>query len=158
MIPEKHFEVLKFLKEKFSNQDLNWALTGSTSFAIQGLDFKPNDIDLQTDKASAYKIGQILTDHTVREVKFSSNGKIKSHFGKFKIQGLEVEVMGDLQKKYQGEWTSAPDIQKNTKKAEYKGEKFPVFKLEYEIEGYRKIGRAEKSEKIRKNAEEAGLI
>ena len=33
-----------------SGKDVCWGLTGSTSFALQGMDYEPHDIDIQTFK------------------------------------------------------------------------------------------------------------
>ncbi len=130
MVSEKHFGVLKFLKEILAGKDLNWALTGSTSFALQGLDFQPNDIYIQTDEKLAYKIGEILSNHAEKAVKFSSDGRIRSHFGKFNVKGLEVEVMGDLQKKHKDKWTEPVDINEETKLIEHRSLELPVLKLD----------------------------
>jgi len=43
-----------------SDKDIVWALTGSTAFIIQGMQFAPNDIDIQTNEIGAYAINEIL--------------------------------------------------------------------------------------------------
>ncbi|MFC6233223.1 nucleotidyltransferase domain-containing protein, partial [Paenibacillus allorhizosphaerae] len=48
--------VLELIYERLSMTQINWALTGSTSFALQGLPYEPGDIDIQTDQQGAYEI------------------------------------------------------------------------------------------------------
>ncbi len=36
--------------------DLPWALTGSASFALQGVSLAPEDVDVQTSAAGAYEV------------------------------------------------------------------------------------------------------
>lgn len=74
-------------------------MTGSTSFAIQGMDIEPHDIDIQTDEVTAYLLGDLLKDYVIQPISFSGTDKIRSHFGKFLMDDMEVEVMGDIQKR-----------------------------------------------------------
>ena len=50
-------------------------MTGSTSFALQGMDVQAHDIDIQTDEASAYKLGTLLKEHCVEPVRFCGTDK-----------------------------------------------------------------------------------
>ena len=99
MIDPVYFNVLRQIHAQLSNTDVNWVVTGSLGFALQGVPVQPDDIDLQTDKAGAYEIERLFSDLVIREVKFSATERIKSHFGALQIDGIEVEIMGDIQKR-----------------------------------------------------------
>jgi hypothetical protein len=76
-----------------------WALMGSLASVLQGMpDYTPPDIDLVTTTKGAYvmegAIGTLGT--TIRPVALSTGGPYTSHFGVFEIDGVKVEVMGDL--------------------------------------------------------------
>lgn len=71
-----------------------WALTGSTSFALQGVPVVPGDIDVQTDERGAYVIQDLLRDKITRPVTLASSGQIRSHFGAVVLHGVEVEIIG----------------------------------------------------------------
>jgi hypothetical protein len=76
-----------------------WALVGSCASVLQGLpDYEPPDIDLATTAEGAYLMQDCITGYgtAVRPVKFSESGPYASHFGIFEVQGVKIEVMGDL--------------------------------------------------------------
>ena len=76
-----------------SSTEIIWALTGSTSMAIQGMSVVPNDIDIQTNEAGAYRMNGLLKNFEKTAVSFSSTEKIRSHFGIFDFNGVSAEVM-----------------------------------------------------------------
>lgn len=104
MVGERHLLVLNQLYQRLKNTDIIWAVTGSTSFALQGLPVVPNDIDLQTNKSGAYEIEKIFINNIKKRVEFCSTEKIRSHFGVLVIEGLKVEIMGDIEKYVDGKW------------------------------------------------------
>ncbi len=63
MIPLKHEEALKIIYSALKDSKIIWALTGSTSFILQGMDFNFNDIDIRTNKEGAYEIEKFLKDN-----------------------------------------------------------------------------------------------
>lgn len=157
MLPENYIEVIKLICEELSKSNINWALTGSTSFIIQGMEFTPNDIDIQTDKKGAYEIENRFKKFVKRKVEFSTAEKIRSHFGELDINGIKVEVMGDIQKYVNDYWEDAVDINKHKKLIKFHGMEVPALSIEYESEAYEKMGRIEKAKLLRewKNNEKA---
>jgi hypothetical protein len=76
-----------------------WALMGSLASVLQGMpDYTPPDIDLVATSQGAYEMEECLAGlgTTVRPVKLSSSRPYTSHFGIFDVDGVKVEVMGDL--------------------------------------------------------------
>jgi hypothetical protein len=76
-----------------------WALMGSTASVLQGIEnYSPPDIDLVTTMQGAYIMSGCVGDcgATVRQLGFSTAGPYTSHFGIFEVDGVKVEVMGDL--------------------------------------------------------------
>jgi hypothetical protein len=66
---------------------------------------EPHDIDLQTDVQGAYEIERRFSSQVSRNVGFSSTERIRSHFGSLLVEGLVVEIMGDIQKRREdGTW------------------------------------------------------
>ena len=90
--------VLRKIWSKLKDHHLNWGVTGSLGFALQGVDNEVHDIDIQTDYDSAYAIQTLFADFMTREVKFSSTHQIRSHLGAFEMDGIVIEIMGDIQK------------------------------------------------------------
>ena len=151
MIDPIYFNVLRQIYARLSNTDVNWVVTGSLGFALQGVPVQPNDIDIQTDKAGAYEIESLFSDVVVRKVKFSSTERIKSHFGALQIDGIEVEIMGDIQKRgADGVWEEVVDPAHYRQTVEIDGMIIPVLSLEYEYQAYLKFGRVEQAKILRR--------
>ena len=153
MIPDEHLNVLRKLYEGINERDINWVVTGSVSFCIQGVPVTPNDIDIQTDEEGAYKIAEIFQDRVIKEVEFSSTERIKSHFGALMMHGVLVELMGAVQKYYDGSWEEPIDIDAYKKIVELEYMEIPVLDLGYESLAYRRFGRVEMANKLEEYSE-----
>lgn len=149
MLPDEYIDILKMFYEKLKKTSANWAVTGSTSFIVQGIPLEPNDIDIQTDKISAYEIENIFYDYIVQKVRFTTSDKIKSHFGVLKINDIRIEIMGDIQKRVGGSWELPVDITQYKKYIIADGFVIPVLDLKYEYEAYLKLGRTVRAKLIK---------
>lgn len=105
MIPEPILRVLTILVDKLEPTSTSWAVTGSTSLALQEIQLVPKDIDILTDEAGAYAIAKLFSEHVLEPVGFKKSTKYESHFGRLKIQGVNVEIMGDLRVFRNGNWS-----------------------------------------------------
>lgn len=151
MIDPRYLEVLRKIYNRLNNTDVNWVVTGSLGFALQGMPVEPNDIDIQTDKQGAYEIERHFSDFVTEKVRFSSAERIRSHFGELMIDGIKVEIMGDIQKRLEGgNWESPVDLECHKRVIEVEGMQVGVLSLEYEYQAYLKLGRIEKAEMLRK--------
>ncbi|MCL2221463.1 MAG: hypothetical protein FWC20_04825 [Oscillospiraceae bacterium] len=150
MLDAQHLTALKIISDRLSGKGIVWALTGSTSFNLQGMLLSPADIDIQTSEFGAYAINGYFKDYEIASVSFSSTEKIRSHFGRFEINGVPVEVMGDIQKKYNGEWEDIIDISPLVEHVFCDGMTVPVLSLSYESSAYRKMGRHDRADAIDK--------
>ena len=151
MIDPVYLNVLRQIHARLSNTDVNWVVTGSLGFALQGVPIQPNDIDIQTDKMGAYEIERRFSDVIIRQVKYSATERIKSHFGALQIDGIEVEIMGDIQKRgVDGVWEEIVDPAHYRQMVEIAGLLVPVLSLEYEYQAYLKFGRIERAKMLRR--------
>lgn len=151
MIDPKYLKVLRKIYERLSDGSVNWVVTGSLSFALQGVTVDVHDIDIQTDKEGAYEIERRFSEFVIKKVAFRSTDKIRSHFGILMIDGIRVEIMGDIQKRLEdGSWEEPVDLNRYKRFVEIQGMKIPVLSLEYEYQAYLKLGRTEKAEILRK--------
>ncbi len=150
MIDQQHLHVLSIIYARLNTSDVNWVLTGSASFALQGIPIAVHDIDIQTDKVGAYKIERLFAEFVVKKVNLSSTDKMRSHFGTLMIDGIKVEIMGDIQKRNEsGEWEQPVDLQKHKQFVAIQDMCIPVLSLEYEYQAYLKLGREEKAELLK---------
>ena len=122
-LPSKFNETLVLLAEKLEGKQ--YAIRGTASLVLQGLDFNVADIDVVCDEETA----KFVSD----EVKHIESHKFKSFFGKFIVNGIDVEVMGNWQiKNSKGEWSRVFDGSERTS-VEVGGREIFVTTLESEL-------------------------
>ncbi len=138
MIPADILRALGILAEKIEPSETSWAITGSTSLALQGIDVIPNDIDVLTNETGAYRIARLFTDQVVSPTSFKKSEKYESHFGRLEIEGIRIEVMGNLRVFRGGRWL--PIMTPETRKlvtVSVGGHNVPVVSIESQKEsGY----------------------
>jgi len=145
-IDNRYLRILDRILDRLKPINAPWAITGSFGFALQGVPVKPHDIDVQTDEMGAYEIERLLTEFVVERVHFASAENIRSHFGVLNIDGIKVDIMGDIQKRLDnGTWTEAPDLGKHIHFVKMEKMNIPVLSLEYEYEAYMQLGRKDKA-------------
>ncbi len=151
MLDIVYLKVLRKINAQLNNINVNWAITGSLGFALQGVAIEPNDIDIQTDKRGAYEIERYFSEFVTKRVTFSSTERIRSHLGELMINGIKVEIMGDIQKRNKdGSWENPVSLEHHKRVVEVEGMKVPVLSLEYEYQAYLKLGRTDKAKILRK--------
>lgn len=151
-IPSGHIAMLRVIIARLAGEPAIWALTGSVSFALQGVAVPVHDIDLQTDTEGAYAIARCFAEHVTRPVQFSSAERIRSHYGALILGGVRVELMGALQKRLpDGAWERPVDIRPHRRWVKLDGVMVPVLDLAYEEQAYRLLGRIERAELLRQH-------
>ncbi|MFW5934480.1 MAG: nucleotidyltransferase domain-containing protein [Halolamina sp.] len=134
---------------------VSWALTGSASFALQGVPVEPEDVDVQTTAAGAYAIESAFGDRIVDPVSLSAAERIKSHFGALELNGVRVEIMGAVQKRRpDGTWEPPVAVDANRTVVELDGRPIPVLSLQYEAEAYDQLGRDERATLLADHADQ----
>lgn len=73
-----------------------WSVAGSTSSFINGVPIEPHDLDILTTARGARLIDSLLEPFVEQPVAYSGNELYTSHFGVYEVDGVIVEVMGDL--------------------------------------------------------------
>ena len=144
MINPAFLDVLRQLYARLNGADINWAVTGSLGFALQGVPMpEVHDIDLQSDAAGAYDIEQLFADHVTRKVKLSAANRIRSHFGALQIDGIKIEIMGDVEKRMDeaSDWERPPELKQVKRYVQIDEMCVPVMDREYECQAYREMGR-----------------
>ncbi|PSR35306.1 MAG: hypothetical protein C7B46_01155 [Sulfobacillus benefaciens] len=135
-------KALHQIRHALSESNVVWAITGSTAFAIRGLDTVAHDIDLQTDATGAYTIQRLLAPYMVWPVRYRISPKVRSHFGRAIIVGVIVEIMGSIEKRRaDGAWASAPNLSALIEWISWDGNTWPVLALDYEASAYHALGR-----------------
>lgn len=145
MIQSAYMVVLRQLFAELKGSQVMWVVTGSLSFALQGLPLEPHDIDIQTDTEGAYEVERRFSSQVSRRVTFSSTERIRSHFGALLIEGIVVEIMGDIQKRLEDStWETPMDLKSHRQFVHVEDMEIPVLALAYEAQAYLKLGRLER--------------
>ena len=119
--------------------------------ALQGMDIEVHDIDIQTDQRGAYEIESKFPEYVAEPVRYSQSERICSHFGTLEIDGVKVEIMGDVQKRITEQtWEEPIRVECYRRWVQIDGMQIPVLSLEYEYQAYLKLDRNEKAEMIRR--------
>jgi hypothetical protein len=127
-----------------------WAITGSLGMTLQGMDLKVHDIDIQTDRGGAFEIEGKFSENIIDPVRYSQSERIRSYLGKLGIDGIQVEIMGDIQKRIDEKtWEEPVQVEHHRKWVNIDGMQIPVLSLEYEYQAYLKLGRVERAEMLR---------
>ena len=145
-LDDAYLGVVETLSTTLENYPVVWALTGSTSFALQGVPVTPNDVDVQTTEDGAYAIEDAFQDRRIEPVSFSESETIRSHFGAFDFDGVRVELMGAVQKRLpDGTWEPPVDVTDHRIFVHVKDTSVPVLSLEYEATAYERLGRTDRA-------------
>jgi hypothetical protein len=150
VIPAKFLPAVRTLHAALLESQVDWAVTGSLGMVLQGMDLPINDIDIQTDEDGAYEVERRLAQYVVVPVLYKASERMRSRLGKLNVEGIQVEILGGIQKRLQdGEWEPPVQVAQHRLWVEVDGLSIPVLTLEYEYQAYKLMGRDEKAAKIR---------
>ena len=150
MIPARFLPAVRTIHAALLESQVDWAVTGSLGMVLQGMDLPINDIDLQTDEDGAYEVERRLAPYVVVPVLYKASERMRSRLGKLSIEGIQVEIIGGIQKRSQdGEWELPVQVAEHRLWVEVDGLSIPVLSLEYEYQAYKLMGRDEKAARIR---------
>ncbi|HEX5807701.1 MAG TPA: hypothetical protein VFY25_03490 [Anaerolineales bacterium] len=149
-LPEQHSKALSLLVERISPVEHLWALTGSAGLRLQGVDLPVHDLDLQTDAETIYRLEQQLAQFMRVPVHAWETEHTLSYHGQAEIEGLQVELLGDVRhRSADGGWEAPLDIRSILVWVEWHNLNIPVLSLAHEAVAYERMGRIGKAERIR---------
>jgi hypothetical protein len=151
MIQPGYLQVLRKIVTRLQDRPITWVVTGSLGMALQGVPVEVHDIDIQTDREGAYAIERCFADLVVRPVRYVASERIRSHLGMLEIDGIQVEIMGAIQKRVDDQTWEAPVRVERYRRWKQTGTlRVPVLSLEYEYRAYLRMERREKAEVLRR--------
>jgi len=146
--PGNFEEVILLLAKRLG--DFQYAFRGTASLLLQGMQMNVADIDIVGNEEAALACNDLLAKYLVEEVTFKESAKFKSYFGKFEVEGIPVEIMGEWQiKDTKGEW-SEPFNSSGRKLLLLDGKEVYVTSVEEELIVFAKMGRWTAYQKIKK--------
>lgn len=153
-LPAAHADAARALTRQLARLGEPWALTGSTSFALQGVPVEPDDIDVQTTEAGARAAETLLGEAVTEAVERVESERIRSSLGAARIGGVSVELIGGVKKRRaDGSWTDPPPIGELRRTVALGEHTVPVLPLAYEARAYDRLDREERAVLLRERAE-----
>lgn len=136
--------VLAGLATRLRGRDVAWAVIGSANLALQGLDVKPNDLDISTTISGVRLFEDIFGEYvteSAHEARFEDALKCRL---RLRMQGVEIDVVGSDSDVYNRHLEAGHVVF-----VKVKGIAVPCFTLEAELAGYSELGRHEKARLVR---------
>ncbi|PSP18496.1 hypothetical protein BRC62_02970 [Halobacteriales archaeon QH_10_67_13] len=153
-LPAAHADAVRTLTRHLDGLAEPWALTGSTSFALQGVPVEPDDVDVQTTEAGARAAETLLGEAVTEPVERVESERIRSSLGAARVGGVTVELIGGVEKRRaEGSWTEPPPIGELRRTVALGDCIVPVLPLAYEARAYERLGRKERAALLREHAE-----
>lgn len=98
MLDKRIISALKEIDNIFSSKNIKFYVVGSTSLALQGLDFQPRDIDIIIDVKDFSKSLNLLKGHLKKEPYEKDFNGIISKIYLLTINDIEIEILGKTSK------------------------------------------------------------
>jgi hypothetical protein len=149
-LPLEHAHALRILLRRLPPGEILWVLTGSGGLRLQGVDVPVRDLDVQGDEPGVYAIAHRMAECVQAPVYFRESAQMRSHYGALEIDGIKVELMGDVQHRLSDSaWQPAPDLPSLRRWVAWGDHAVPVLDLAYEADAYARMGRAAQAAAIR---------
>jgi hypothetical protein len=148
-IPPAFLAALRQIMARLAESDVVWAVTGSLGLTIKGIPFEPHDIDIQTDRAGVEAFARLFADAMTTPPHLWESDHTRSWHARFEIEGVPVEVMGDVQhRNEEGVFDPPLDVGRHRIFIQVGEMLVPTLTLEVEEEAYRRMGRLGKANRI----------
>ena len=96
--------VLRKLAGELAQTGISYTLTGSANLALRGVPLLVNDVDLEMSAQDAGRFQECYAEFAKMPVALRQDEHYRSYFGRFELDGVMLEVMGDLQRWEAGDW------------------------------------------------------
>lgn len=132
-------EAIKEVAGKLNEAGISYRIVGGMAARLHGVALPVKDIDLEMGVEEAYRFQEIFDEYTVDAVAFRESETYRSHFGRFNMKGVIVEVMGDLHRREGDRWV--PTFTTTGQQLDVEGVPVQVSCLEEGVLAYIRRGR-----------------
>ena len=138
MLSSKIKCALRIIFESLPVNEINWAIAGRASLALQGVNIDASEVNILANRNGAYEIERRLREYAMKHVQFTEDNKSCSHFGMLLINSVPSEIIGEFRLKLDdGSWDAPLKVLENRHFIEYEGMRIPVTTLDYELKALR---------------------
>ncbi|NOZ05822.1 MAG: hypothetical protein GXP41_05655 [Chloroflexi bacterium] len=97
---------LRTVARQLNAYDLPYCVVGGIALALHGIPIQTFDIDIETNRDGAYFIENLFQDYVTLPVAWRSGTYYRSYLGRLNLDGVQVEIMGQIERQEGGVWVS----------------------------------------------------
>jgi ubiquinone/menaquinone biosynthesis C-methylase UbiE len=96
--------VLAAIARALDAAGVRFTISGGAALALHGIPIAVRDVDLITDRTGVYQFQELFSAQATEPVRYLESADYRSHFGRFAIDGVTVEVMAELEWREGARW------------------------------------------------------
>jgi SAM-dependent methyltransferase len=135
--------VLREMAQHLQANEIAFKVVGGTAAALHGVQVPVRDIDLEMPAPDAYRFHALYAESALQPVAFKESKVYRSHFGRYKVDEVQIEVMGDLHRRENARWV--PTFTRTETSLDVEGVPVCVPWLEEETLAYIRRGRLDRA-------------
>ncbi len=105
-INQPWYAPLRTVARQLNAYDIPYCVVGGVAMALHGVALQTLDIDIETTNDGAFFIEQLFQEHVTLPVAWREGTYYRSYLGRLNIDGVQVEIMGQIERKEKGVWVS----------------------------------------------------
>ncbi|MEM9219031.1 MAG: hypothetical protein AAGD25_32450 [Cyanobacteria bacterium P01_F01_bin.150] len=146
---KRFLQVSVMLASELNYLKCKWAITGSYSLLLNGVDVIPRDIDVFINQESCKLLEEELAhSFELRPFTYTENPGIRSYFTTLNILDIKVELVAGMESYISGKWFYHLDWDNNLVCHTIQEEKIFTTSLDYELEIYNLLDKRQKVKSI----------
>lgn len=102
--------VLRKLAGELSQAGIGYTLAGSANLVLHGVPLLVQDLDLEMSAEAAQRFDERYASRAIMPLALRQDEHYRSYFGRYEIDGVIVEVMGDLERREGGNWKTTANV------------------------------------------------
>lgn len=95
---------LRNIASELNNAGVSYTVVGGASIVLQGISIPLKDIDIETNRSGAYRFQELFQAYTLEPVGLKESETYRSYYGRFIIDGVLVEILGDILRREGSQW------------------------------------------------------
>lgn len=99
--------VVREIAVRLEAAGIAYVIVGGTAAALLGVPVPVNDIDIETNAEDAYRVQAFFANQVTEPMTLRESDYYRSHLGRLELDGLKVDVMGDLHRREGNAWVPA---------------------------------------------------
>lgn len=148
--------VLCEICQRLHTAGIAYKVVGGAAVALHGVPAPVKDLDIETDAEGAYRSQTLFSDHVIEPVSLRESETYRSHLGRFDLDGVRFEIMGDLHRREEGRWV--PTAAQTETRVNLDGIPVRTSWLEEETLAYIRRGRLERAAQCLANCDQRRLL